>query len=177
MKDVITHSEAETAEFSAKFAKTVANGSVIALHGSLGAGKTVFSRGFARGCGILDHIPSPTFTIVQEYEIKINENVKHNSINNQNIKLDNYTQNTQKDISNKNALVHNRNKRWLFHMDLYRIADSDAALAFGIDEYLYDNNAVKLIEWSDRIADLLPENTLNVYIDHIDETSRKIRFH
>ncbi len=143
MENMISHSEEETAEFAANFAKTVMSPTVIALHGSLGAGKTVFSRGFARGLGISDPIPSPTFTIVQEYEVNL-ENTK--------------------------------DKRWLFHMDLYRIADSSAALAFGIDEYLYDDNAVKLIEWSEKISDLLPEATLNVYLDHIDETSRRISF-
>jgi len=143
MNFFISHSEEKTAKFAAELSETVTNGSVIALHGSLGAGKTVFSRGFARGLGITDPIPSPTFTIVQEYEINFTEPV-------------------------------NLSKRRLFHMDLYRISDSNAALAFGIDEYLYDNNAVKLIEWPDRITDLLPEATLNVYITHIDEISRKI---
>lgn len=146
MKDIVSNSEEITATVAEEFAHTVSNGSVIALHGSLGAGKTVFSRGFARGLGITDPIPSPTFTIVQEYEIK-------------SAKAVNITE-----------------RRWLFHMDLYRIADSDAALAFGIDEYLYDSNAIKLIEWSDRIADLLPDTTLNVYLVHIDESSRKIKF-
>ena len=142
MKNIISHSEEETAEFAAKFAETISPPRIIALHGSLGAGKTVFARGFARGLGITDLIPSPTFTIVQEYEIN-SEDAK--------------------------------GKRWLFHMDLYRIADSSAALAFGIDEYLYDDNAVKLIEWSERITDLLPETTLDVYLNHVDETSREIK--
>lgn len=145
MEKILSHSEQETAKLAADFAKSIASGTIIALHGSLGAGKTVFSRGFARGLGISDPIPSPTFTIVQEYEIR---------------------------ADNLNPTV----KKWLFHMDLYRIADSSAALAFGIDEYLYDANAIKLIEWSDRIADLLPETTLNVYIYHVDEMSREIQF-
>ena len=143
MKDIITYSEEESADLAAKFAKDIASGAVIALHGSLGAGKTVFARGFARGMGITGHIPSPTFTIVQEYEIKTGD-------------------------------CSDEHKEWMFHMDLYRIADSSAALAFGIDEYLNNSNAIKLIEWSERIADILPEDTINIYIDHIDETSRKI---
>ena len=65
-------------------------------------------------------------------------------------------------------------QQWLFHMDLYRIADSSAALAFGIDEYLDDENAFKLIEWSERISDLLPYDIVNVTIKHIDESSREI---
>jgi tRNA threonylcarbamoyladenosine biosynthesis protein TsaE len=41
---------------------------VIALRGGLGAGKTVFAKGFARGLGIDDEVTSPTYTIVSEYE-------------------------------------------------------------------------------------------------------------
>ena len=48
--------------------KVVRPGQVIALHGDLGAGKTVLSRGFARGFGITEPVTSPTFTVAQEYE-------------------------------------------------------------------------------------------------------------
>ena len=44
-------------------------GKTILLFGNLGAGKTVFSRGFARGLGITEPVSSPTYTIVQEYDI------------------------------------------------------------------------------------------------------------
>lgn len=63
-----TFSADETAAFAAEWAKTLSAGSVIALHGDLGAGKTVFVRGFARGCGVTEPVTSPTFTILQEYE-------------------------------------------------------------------------------------------------------------
>jgi tRNA threonylcarbamoyladenosine biosynthesis protein TsaE len=43
-------------------------GSVIALRGGLGAGKTTFAKGFARGLGVSDEVTSPTYTIVSEYE-------------------------------------------------------------------------------------------------------------
>jgi tRNA threonylcarbamoyladenosine biosynthesis protein TsaE len=46
----------------------VAGGSIIALRGGLGAGKTTFAKGFARGLGIRDEVTSPTYTIVSEYE-------------------------------------------------------------------------------------------------------------
>ncbi len=67
-KVVVTRSEEETAEFAAKLARTIGPGVVLALRGDLGAGKTVFARGFARGLGWEGPVPSPTFTIVQEYE-------------------------------------------------------------------------------------------------------------
>ena len=43
-------------------------GTVYTLTGDLGVGKTVFTQGFAKGLGVTEHVNSPTFTIVQEYE-------------------------------------------------------------------------------------------------------------
>ncbi|MCI8651141.1 MAG: tRNA (adenosine(37)-N6)-threonylcarbamoyltransferase complex ATPase subunit type 1 TsaE [Oscillospiraceae bacterium] len=63
-----THSEAETEAVGEALAETLAPGTVIAFTGDLGAGKTAFTRGLARGLGIRDRVTSPTFTIVNEYE-------------------------------------------------------------------------------------------------------------
>ncbi|MBE6996565.1 MAG: tRNA (adenosine(37)-N6)-threonylcarbamoyltransferase complex ATPase subunit type 1 TsaE [Ruminococcaceae bacterium] len=60
-------SEAETEAAGAKLAKTLPDGAVVALYGDLGAGKTAFVRGMARGLGIDARVSSPTFTIVNEY--------------------------------------------------------------------------------------------------------------
>lgn len=65
----ITNSEEETVELARTLAKAVKAPAIITLTGDLGAGKTVFSRGFARALGVEGHISSPTFTIVQEYDI------------------------------------------------------------------------------------------------------------
>ena len=63
-----TNNEAETLELARKLAQEAQPGDVFALNGQLGAGKTVFARGFAEGLGIDSHITSPTFTIMQAYE-------------------------------------------------------------------------------------------------------------
>ena len=60
-------SEAETEAAGAELAKTLPDGAVVALYGDLGAGKTAFVRGMARGLGIDARVSSPTFTIVNEY--------------------------------------------------------------------------------------------------------------
>ena len=65
----ISHSEQETENFAAEIAAAHPHGAVIALFGDLGAGKTVFARGFARGLGITEPVSSPTYTIVQEYPL------------------------------------------------------------------------------------------------------------
>lgn len=119
-----TSSPEETKAVAAALADRTRPGSVYALHGDLGAGKTVFASGFAHALGITEPVSSPTFTIVQEYPFE---------------------------------------KGIFFHLDLYRIDSPDAALAFGIDEFLYAADGVALIEWPERIQGLFPPHT--VYVD------------
>ena len=64
----ITHSPEETEALGARLAGALESGAVVAFTGDLGAGKTAFVRGLARGLGIRDRVTSPTFTIVNEYE-------------------------------------------------------------------------------------------------------------
>ncbi len=64
-----THSESETEALGARFGAALPAGTVAALYGDLGCGKTAFVRGMARGMGLdEDQVSSPTFTIVNEYE-------------------------------------------------------------------------------------------------------------
>lgn len=132
-----SRSEKETEELAARIAASLAPGDTVLLRGNLGAGKTVFSRGFARGLECDDTLSSPTYTIVQEYQLPGG----------------------------------NR----LYHMDLYRIADSASALGFGVDEFIDDPRAYKLIEWPERIESLLPENCLTVEITHQGDEERTLR--
>lgn len=135
-KTITSSSEAETEALAAKIAKALPNGAVVALHGDLGAGKTVFARGFARALGIQEPITSPTFTIVQEYPYSGGR---------------------------------------LYHLDLYRIDNADAALAFGVDEFLYDHRGATLLEWPERITPILPSSTIHVKIESAGlESARRI---
>lgn len=63
-----TSSVEETETLGQRLAQTLEAGTVIAFTGDLGAGKTAFTRGLARGLGIAGRVTSPTFTIVNEYE-------------------------------------------------------------------------------------------------------------
>ena len=131
--DFTSRSEADTMAFAAELVRAMPSGGVIALYGDLGAGKTVFARGFAKALGITEPVSSPTYTILQEYPTP--------------------------------------DGRWLYHLDLYRIGDSRAALAFGADEYLESGEYV-LVEWPERIENLLPEHTLRLQIEHTGEHER-----
>ena len=57
----------KTQLFASKLAKNIEPGTVIALIGNLGAGKTTFAKGFAKGLGFSDHVISPTFKLISEY--------------------------------------------------------------------------------------------------------------
>ena len=63
----ISHSPEETEQIAANLAETLLPGTVIAYEGDLGAGKTAFTRGLAKGLGVTDIVTSPTYTIVNEY--------------------------------------------------------------------------------------------------------------
>ena len=67
MATLISHSPADTEALGERFGRAATRGLVIALMGDLGAGKTQFVRGLARGLGILSRVHSPTFTLVNEY--------------------------------------------------------------------------------------------------------------
>ena len=68
-----THSEQETIQAAKSFAKTLKPGSVIALHGNLGSGKTTFIKGIALGLGLKDpdEVKSPTFALMHTYASRI----------------------------------------------------------------------------------------------------------
>lgn len=135
-REIITSSEEETENIGKELAQSLCRGDSVLLRGNLGAGKTVFSRGFARGLGITEPVSSPTYTIVQEYELPSGGR--------------------------------------LYHLDLYRISGVNAALAFGVDEFLDDPQGISLIEWPDRIDGILPDNAISVEIEHLSDTERRL---
>ena len=131
----VTNSPAETEALGQRLAERLQPGDVIAYTGDLGAGKTAFTRGLARGLGITERITSPTFTIVNEYL---------------------------------------GGRLPLFHFDMYRLPDSDALFDIGWEDYL-DRGGVCAVEWSEQVADALPEDTVTVSLArHPDQESWRI---
>ncbi|WP_374723941.1 tRNA (adenosine(37)-N6)-threonylcarbamoyltransferase complex ATPase subunit type 1 TsaE [Calidifontibacillus erzurumensis] len=127
-----SHSADETMDFAMKLAKKLRPGSVITLEGDLGAGKTTFTKGLARGLGVKRTVNSPTFTIIKEY-------------------TDGFIP--------------------LFHMDVYRLEESDEDLGF--DEYFH-GDGVTVVEWAQFIEDQLPPELLQISIKYENEQERKI---
>ena len=61
----------------------------------------------------------------------------------------------------------------VYHIDLYRLADSADMLSFGLEDYLY-GAGVTLIEWANRAESILPNNLLNITLHHLEHTKRRV---
>jgi len=72
---IITNTSEETQDEAMKFAKTLKGGEIFGLIGDLGAGKTTFCQGIAKGLGIKQNVNSPTFVIMKQYNIEGNSNI------------------------------------------------------------------------------------------------------
>ncbi len=128
---LVSDSTARTRAIGRALGAVAQPGSVIALCGPLGAGKTQLAKGVAAGLGISAVVNSPTFVLMNEHPGRLR----------------------------------------LFHIDAYRLADPEEALAAGLlDER--QGSGVTVIEWADRLAGWLPDERLEIELvpdDHAAE--------
>lgn len=127
----VTKSEEETFSVAEQFAKTLCAGDVVLLKGEMGAGKTAFAKGVAKGLRISCEVTSPTYAYINDYEGR------------------------------------------LFHFDCYRIESEGQAIALGFLDY-FEMGGICLIEWSERIAGLLPPIVKTVTIKKGEGSVREI---
>ena len=111
--------------------EAMSEASVFAFFGSMGAGKTTFIKILCQKLGVENVVNSPTFAIVNEYELPKGEPV--------------------------------------FHFDFYRLERAQEALDIGYQEYV-ESGYLCLMEWPEKIENLLPENCVYVYIQAEDNT-------
>lgn len=64
----------------------------------------------------------------------------------------------------------------LYHMDVYRVNSEDEMYDLGYEEYIY-SEGITIIEWSNLIKDILPQEKINIEIKRIDDTKREIYIH
>lgn len=121
----IFKNEKETLAFAEKFAKKLRGGEVIALIGELGAGKTVFTKGLARGFGIRERVQSPTFLLMKIYDTKSRKTAKTQRI------------------------------KFLCHVDAYRLGGAAGLIDIGLLDWLGRADTVTVIEWADKVQELL----------------------
>lgn len=67
----VSHGAEDTFNFGKKYAESLKSGDVVVLNGDMGAGKTVFSKGVAKGLGIEDEVLSPTYAYMNDYGGKL----------------------------------------------------------------------------------------------------------
>ena len=130
---VVTYAPDQTRELGKKLGSLIDGSFLITLSGELGAGKTTFTQGLARGLEITRNVTSPTFTLMKSYKGRLP----------------------------------------LYHIDAYRLEDIDQDLGF--EEYV-DGDGVCVIEWSNFIEDVLPEERLSINLTISDDDSRMLVF-
>lgn len=109
-----------------------------ALVGDLGVGKTTFSKHLLKALGVTEHVSSPTFSIINSY-----------------------------DISFKNFTK-------VYHVDVYRIEDVSELTTLHFEDILSNPNNIVIIEWADKIKDLIPESATWMYFGHDTTQTRKV---
>ncbi|MDE6482013.1 MAG: tRNA (adenosine(37)-N6)-threonylcarbamoyltransferase complex ATPase subunit type 1 TsaE [Alphaproteobacteria bacterium] len=120
MAEFISNNVDELRAWAADFARGLSAPVTVALHGDLGMGKSEIARAIIKTLRGADTVvPSPTFTIVQNYD-------------------------------------------GISHFDLYRVADADELAEIGLQHAM--DNDITLIEWPDIAAQMLPADTVHVYI-------------
>lgn len=110
---------------------------VYAFYGKMGAGKTTFIKQLCQEMGTDDVVNSPTFAIVNVYDVE------------------------------------HPQKGEVYHFDCYRLKNIREALDFGAEEYLYSGNYC-LIEWPEMIDQILPEDTISIHIDVLENGDRRL---
>jgi len=63
----------------------------------------------------------------------------------------------------------------LIHIDCYRLESKKDAVELGFLDFLADKNSINLIEWAERIEEILPENTLEIHLKYLDQNRREYR--
>lgn len=156
--EIVTHSPRETQKLGEKISADLKPGSILALYGELGSGKTTFIQGIARGLGIKKRVISPTFVFIRQYGISFK------------------TPRRCRETASAKAPP----PRWskgstLYHVDLYRINGATEAKGLGLEETFSDKKGIVVIEWADRIKEILPKKRTDIYFEYLGENKRKIK--
>ena len=133
-------------EAAREFIAHIGDRCVFAFYGKMGAGKTTFVKAVCEELGVEDVITSPTFAIVNEYQVMGDSQPP--------------TPITQHPI---------------FHFDFYRIKRLEEVYDMGFEDYFY-SGALCFIEWPELIEDILPDDAVRVSITEQEDGSRVVSF-
>ena len=141
----------QLADAARTFISNIGERRIFAFYGKMGAGKTTFIKAICTELGVEDVITSPTFAIVNEYEI---------------------APKASSSLSNNLPAVPTQS---VYHFDFYRIKRLEEVYDMGYEEYFY-SGALCFIEWPELIEQLLPEDTVRVRIEQLPDDNRKVSF-
>ncbi len=140
----------ETQAWGARLARLLHGGDVLALSGDLGTGKTAFTQGLARGLGITRPVTSPTFILVNQYPVPGGPGAGR-----------------PPGASRPLALQ---------HVDCYRLANAPLEMwDMGLEDLMAGDDVV-VIEWAERVPELLPADHLDIRFTYLDESHRRLCF-
>ena len=124
---------------------------VFGLRGDLGSGKTTFAQGFAKALGIQEKVLSPTFLIIKKYEIR----------------------NTKSETNSKFEI---RNSKFsaLYHIDCYRLRGRKEIEELGWNDIISNPKHIVLVEWPERIQEVMPKNTIFIEFESVSEDVRRV---
>ena len=144
----------DTFALGRRLALHLEKGSIVALKGPLGAGKTCFAKGIARGLDINEEVTSPTYTIISEYSGIIPQKIH-----------DNWEKSPKKAESVP-----------VYHIDAYRLGGDEDFSAMGGEEIVF-GSGISMIEWSERIPLFIPPGAFIVEIEISGEKTRAINIY
>ena len=135
-------------EFISKIEKTN-TARVFGLSGNLGAGKTTFTQLVAKSLGVEDAITSPTFVIMKSYDLGDKRGPRQ----------------SEDDGMDFDKLI---------HIDAYRLESGKELEVLGFEELTKDPKNLILLEWPEKVSEILPKEMTTIKFEVVDEETRDI---
>jgi len=150
--ELLSGSPQETHAFGERLGRALRAGDVVAFCGELGSGKTTLIQGVAQGLGLdPDRIKSPTFVLMREYASSAAR-----------------PGDDERRAGGAGGAIP------LIHLDGYRLEGAPSAAWLDL-ELLFSPHKVTVIEWAERFGGLLPENHLEIRLEHVSTNRRRLR--
>lgn len=121
---------------------------VVVFKGDLGAGKTTFIQGLMKGLGVMGKIMSPTFTLLRSYSLPAS-------------------------LSSRKRESVTATFKKIHHFDCYRIHKASEIKELGFKELIKDPQNIILVEWPERIKELLPRKKVAVSLDYGEKLAER----